>query len=241
MCRSLRLARSARSALGAAVVLAATLAASTTAAEDAAERTPATPDAAPQDPGLARLSDGHTESSVWQPPGVKDRFGHAEVLVTAPLARVRKLVLDYGHYKELTAGKFHTSRVIGREAHGTDVYFQVQVLDGLITLWQVFRFQELKPLAPGWAMVEGWYVKGNIKAANTAWTLHAVDESHTVLRFDLLILPNVPMPQSLLDDGLRAAAAIAVESIRDNAQDKPGPLALDATTSAGTGGDAAAP
>jgi hypothetical protein len=137
---------------------------------------------------------------------------------------VKKIVVDYGHYKELTSGKFHTSRVIGRDGHGTDVYFQIQVLDGLITLWEVFRFQDIKPLAPGWAIVEGWYLKGNIKAGNAAWTLHAIDEGHTVVTFDIFVLPNVPMPQSLIDDGNRNAAAEAVESIRDNAQSKPGPI-----------------
>ena len=89
----------------------------------------------------------------------------------------------------------------------------------MITLWQVFRFQELKPLARGWAIVEGWYVKGNIGRGNAAWTLHAIDDDHTVVTFDLLILPNVPLPQSLLDDGLRNAAGEAVEAIRDRAQE----------------------
>jgi hypothetical protein len=182
------------------------------------------------DPDLARLADGRSTRSNVRLPGLTDRYGHAEVLVAAPLAHVRKMVLDFGHYRELTNGKFHVSRVIGREPRGTDVYFQIPVMDGLITLWQVFRFQELKPLAPGWAMVEGWYVKGNIGRGNVAWTLHAVDDAHTIVKFDLLVVPNVPLPQSLLDDGLRNAAGEAVDSIRDRAQETPGPIAYSAAT-----------
>jgi hypothetical protein len=176
------------------------------------------------DPDLARLASGQSQRSNWQPPGTGDRYGHAEVLVAAPSAQLRKMVLDFAHYREMTGGKFHVSRVIGKEAGGTDVYFQIPVLDGMIMLWQVFRFQELKPLAPGWTMIEGWYVKGNIGRGNAAWTLHAVDDMHTVLKFDLLVVPNVPLPQSLLDDGLRNAAAEAVESVRDRAQEHPGPV-----------------
>ena len=127
-------------------------------------------------------------------------------------------MLDYGHYKEFTAGKFHTSRIIGRTPRGTEVYFQLPLLDGMINLWQVFRFQELKPVAPGWLLVEGWYVKGNIGRGNAAWTLHAIDDGRTVVTFDILILPNVPLPQRLLDDGLRNAAGEAVEAIRRRAQ-----------------------
>ena len=175
------------------------------------------------DPDLTLLSDGHSQRTNYQPSGLPDRYGRAQILVNAPLGIVRRLVLDYGRYKEFTGGKFHTSRVIGKSPGGTEVYFQLSVLDGMITLWQVFRFQELKPLARGWAIVEGWYVKGNIGRGNAAWTLHAIDDNRTVVTFDLLILPNVPLPQTLLDDGLRNAAGEAVEAIRDRAQEAAGP------------------
>jgi hypothetical protein len=178
------------------------------------------------DPDLARLADGHAERKNYQPSGLADRYGRGQVLIRAPIGIVHRLVLDYGHYKEFTAGKFHTSRVIAKAQAGTDVYFQLSVLDGMITLWQVFRFQEVKPLARGWAIVEGWYVKGNIGRGNAAWTLHAIDDERTLVTFDLLILPNIPLPQSLLDDGLRNAAGEAVEAIRDRAEEaaRPAPL-----------------
>ncbi|HEY2509815.1 MAG TPA: SRPBCC family protein [Polyangiaceae bacterium] len=184
----------------------------------------ASPAPAPVDPDLARLLDGHSQRSNWKPPGLTDRYGHAEVLVAAPIARVRRMALDFGHYRELTGGRFHVSKVVAKEENGTDVYFQIPILEGMITLWQVFRFQELKPLAPGWSIIEGWYVKGNIGRGNAAWTLRAIDETHTLVKFDLLVLPNVPLPQPLIDDGLRNAAAAAVDSLRDRAQETPGPV-----------------
>ena len=174
------------------------------------------------DPDLALLADGHSQRTNYQPVGMSDRYGRAQILVNAPIGIVHRFVLDYGHYREFTSGKFHTSRVIGKAPGGTEVYFQLSVLDGMITLWQVFRFQELKPLARGWVIVEGWYVKGNIGRGNTAWTLHAIDDGRTVVTFDILILPNMPLPQRLIDDGLRNAAGEAVEAIRDRAQEAAG-------------------
>jgi hypothetical protein len=175
--------------------------------------------AEPETPDLARLADGQPLRTSYQPPGMKERYGRAQVLVNAPMATIHALVLDYGHYKELTGGRFHVSRVIGRAQGGTEVYFQLPVLDGTLTLWQVFRFQELKPLAPGWAMVEGWFIQGNIGQGNAAWTMQAIDDEHTLLTFDLLVVPNVPLPQAIIDAGLRRAAGAAVEAIRNRAQE----------------------
>ena len=75
------------------------------------------PDSDP-DPDLPRLADGHAERTNYQPAGMPDRYGRGQVLVNAPIGVVRRLVLDYGHYRELTAGKFHTSRVIAKAPGG---------------------------------------------------------------------------------------------------------------------------
>jgi ribosome-associated toxin RatA of RatAB toxin-antitoxin module len=214
-------ARALASMVGAALVWAPGRAASAepTFAPPLAPVAAATPDRA-DDAELARLSDGHSFRTNYQPAGVPDRYGRAEILVKAPLGTLHKLVLDYARYKEFTGGKFHASRVIGKTPLGTEVYFQLPVMNGMITLWQVFRFQEIAPLAPGWAMVEGWYIKGNIGRGNAAWTLHAIDDERTLVTFDLLVVPNVPLPQSLIDDGLRNAAGEAVEAIRARAEEK---------------------
>ncbi len=176
------------------------------------------PAAAPDEDDASLFADGHSTRDTFQPPGAKDRYGRARILVHAPIGIVHRLVLDFGRYREFTGGRFEVSRVVGRDARGTEVYFKLPVMGGALTMWQVFRFQDLKPLAPGWAMVEGWYVKGNIGRGNAAWTLHALDNESTLLTFDLLVVPSMPLPQSLIDQGLRNAAGAAVEAIRDRAE-----------------------
>jgi hypothetical protein len=170
------------------------------------------------DADVTRLTDGKSQKWNWQPPGTSERYGHAEVLVNAPFAAVKKQVVDYGHYKDLVPDKFHNARVVGKDAVGTEVYMQVPIMHGMLTLWNVMRFAELKAVAPEWAIVQGWFVKGNVKQANAVWTVHKIDDNFTVLKFDLLILPNVPAPQSAIDEELRDAAMQAVDAIHDRAQ-----------------------
>jgi hypothetical protein len=182
------------------------------------------------DPDVTRLADGHSQKKNWVPPSATERYGHSDVLVHASLAAVKKQVLDFGHYKDLVPDKFHNARVIGKDEGGTDVYLQVPIMRGLITLWEVMRFRDLQPLASGWAIVEGFFVKGNLKTANTTWTMHAIDDTTTLLSLDLLIVPLVPAPQANVDEELRDAAMQAVDAIRDHAQAAPGPVAYAAAT-----------
>jgi hypothetical protein len=187
---------------------------------------------ADQDSDVARLADGRSQKTNWVPPGTEDRYGRAEVLVHAPLAKVKDLVLDFGGYKQFVPDRFHNVHVIGKEQGGTDVYMQVPIMRGMINLWQVMRWRDVTPLAPGWAIVEGFYTKGNLKKANAAWTLRRIDDTTTLVQFDLLVLPLVPAPEALVDEELRDAAVQAVDNIRDRAQGVPGPVpyAAPATT-----------
>ncbi|MET0591144.1 MAG: hypothetical protein ABW133_00490 [Polyangiaceae bacterium] len=185
------------------------------------------------DPDAARIAAaGQTLKWNWTPPGRSDRFGHAETLIHAPLANVRKLVLDFGHYTAL-APSISTSRIVGREAGATDVYLRIGVMNNVLTLWSVIRFAPLRITPSGDEVIEGQMVpdKGNITAAVLVWTLHPVDPEWTVLKFDMLLRPGVLAPQSLVDDQLRGSAMDAVNSIHDRAQGSaaiipyPGPAA----------------
>jgi hypothetical protein len=178
----------------------------------------ARPAAAIDDADVAKLADGKSQKWNWQPPGTGERYGHAEVLVNAPLAAVRKQVLDFAHWKDLVPDKFHNVRVVGKDASGTEIYMQVPVMHGVLMLWNVMRFQELAAVAPEWSIVEGWFVKGNVKKANAVWTMHKIDDGFTVVKFDLLMLPNLPAPQAAIDEELRDAAMQAVDAIHDRAQ-----------------------
>jgi len=187
------------------------------AAASLATTTVATP-ARAADAQLDRLaSAGHSLKWNLVPAGRSERFGHAEVLIAAPIAAVRAQVTDYGHYKDLAPDKFKTARVIAKEAPNTDVYFALPIMHGMVNLWYVTRFGPPRA-APGAEVVEGKYVRGNIKDMSIVMTMRPVDEHFTILSCDLLVVPNVPAPQAAIDEELRDAAMQAVDAIHDRAQ-----------------------
>jgi hypothetical protein len=178
-----------------------------------------------EDPDAARISAAkHSLEWNWTPPGHTERYGHAETLIRAPIAAVRAHVLDFGRYREMMADNFKISRVVG---HGpdrsTDVYIQIAVLHGLVKLWDVARFAPVHELAPGLEVVEGRMVqgKGNVRDMDVIWTLRALSPGWTVLKFDLLLKPGLPAPQSAIDEELRDSARYAVDSIHNWAQGTP--------------------
>jgi hypothetical protein len=170
---------------------------------------------------------GHSLDWVWTPPGRSEHFGHGETLIHAPLAQVRHTVLDFGRYKDL-GPDIKTSRVVGREPDGsTDVYLRIVVLNDLISFWNVTRFAPLREEPAGGAsaltpveIIEGRMVpgKGNIDDSVIKWTMHSAGDDWTVLKFDALLRPGVPAPQSLIDNTLRECAVHTVESVRDRLQ-----------------------
>src|SRR5580704_11218274 len=182
---------------------------------------PARADAADAD-AVRIAAAGHPLKWNWTPPGKSQRFGHAETLIHAPVDTVKRLVVDYGHYTML-AGSITTSRVVGHGPDGsTDVYLRMGVLNNTFSVWNVTRFSPAHPAVegPGVEVVEGQMVpgKGNIDDSAFVWTLHPAGDGWTVLKFDLVLRPGLPAPQSLIDEQLRDSAMDAVDSIHDRAQ-----------------------
>jgi hypothetical protein len=180
----------------------------------------------PQDPDALRISTaGHSLKWNWTPPGHADRYGHAETLIHAPLAAVQARVLDFPHYREILPSRFKISRVVGHRPDGSaDVYIQIAVMHDMVLLWNVTRFAPARHEAPDVEVVEGRMVpgKGNVEDFDVVWTMHALGPEWTVLKCDLLLKPNLPAPQSALDEELRDSAMIAVDVIHDRAQGGPG-------------------
>jgi len=173
------------------------------------------------DPDAARIAAaGHSLKWNWVPPGRNQRFGHAETLIHAPIEQVRRMVLDFAHYKEM-APSITTSKVIGHEADGSaDVYLRMGVLNNTLTFWNVTRFAPLRVVPSVGEVVEGHMVqgKGNIDDSAAVWTLRSAGPGWTVLKFDVLLRPGMPAPESLIDEQLRDSAMDVVNSIHDRAQ-----------------------
>lgn len=176
-------------------------------------------DAAPSDADrtaqLDRLKkDAGPIKSNWTPPGKSERYGHAEALIAAPPEKVKATLTDYGHFKDLAGPKFKSVKVVDKQGQSTDVYFQLPIMKGMITIWYVTRFAPPRAAAGG-EVVEGSFVKGNIKGMQIAFNIKpGTDDKSTTLVCDLVLQPNVPAPQSAIDEELRDACGDAVYSLR---------------------------
>lgn len=142
--------------------------------------------------------------------------GAARVNVDAPHELVRSVVLDYKNYAHFMS-RFEKSQVVGRSGDKTDVYLQVPILKGAAKVWAVVRFEPMKQV-DGSDVLVGHMIKGNVKRLDATWRLKKLDDSSTQVSLELLIVPDLPVPDSLVVPEVRYAAAKAVEGSRDEAE-----------------------
>jgi len=142
--------------------------------------------------------------------------GAARANVDAPEEVVRSVVLDYKNYANFMA-RFEKSQIVGRSGDKTDVYLQVPILKGAAKVWAVVRFEPIKQVDGG-EVVVGHMIKGNVKRLDATWRLKKLDDSSTQVALELLIVPDLPVPDSLVVPEVRFAAAKAVEGSRDEAE-----------------------
>jgi hypothetical protein len=161
------------------------------------------------------LNDPGPLRSNWTPPGKAERYGRAEGLINAPYDVVKARLLDYAHYKDLAGPKFKKVSVVDKSNGATDVYFQLPIMRGIITLWYITRFGVPHPMSAGGDVIEGRFVKGNVKDMQVVFALRPVAESkQTILVCDINLTTEIPAPQEALDETLRDACGDAVNAVR---------------------------
>ncbi len=176
---------------------------------------------------LSAVADTHADASRLRDAGKAERFqlpsnspipiGGAQIFVNAPLSSVRRAVQDYAHYAEFMPG-FKRSRVVQKHKDFTDVYLQVPILHGAATVWAVTRFAAPKKEANGTEVIEGTMQQGNVHDFRATWRLIPVDATHTILRAEMLIVPKLPLPGSVVTPELSYASDKAVTASRTRAE-----------------------
>jgi ribosome-associated toxin RatA of RatAB toxin-antitoxin module len=151
--------------------------------------------------------------------GVAIKAGGASVSVDAPLATVRKHVTDYGQYAAFMP-RFEKSKVVAKKDGTTDVYLQVPILNGAATVWALTRFKPPQREGSAGERIEGKMIEGNVNDLRAVWHLRAVDDTHTVLKVEILIVPKLPLPGNVVTPELAFAADQAVTGMRDRAEAK---------------------
>jgi hypothetical protein len=163
---------------------------------------------------------GGTMKWSYVPQGRTERFGHAEAIIAAPVSFVRDQATDFAHYKDLSNGRIRTSRLVDKRTGSTDVYLQVPVLHGMLTLWEVMRFGDVHRAADGTETFTGTLVAGNVRASEMTFTIRPAGAGRSIASCDMLLTPQFAAPQSALDSELRDAAESAVRAIASRAEQK---------------------
>ncbi|MCU0692947.1 MAG: hypothetical protein MUF54_16235 [Polyangiaceae bacterium] len=145
------------------------------------------------------------------------RAGGARILINAPLASVRQVVQDFPHYQDFMP-RFKRSRVVGKSQESTDVYLQVPILHGAANVWSVTRFGPPIKKADGSEVIKGKMVQGNVKDFQATWYLIPIDTKTTLLQAEILIVPKLPVPGSVVTGELGYAADMAVTGVRNRAK-----------------------
>ena len=149
--------------------------------------------------------------------------GGARTVVYASPELVKSVVLDfknYAHYFDPDKGKNPdrkwVSRVVGKSGDKTDVYLEVPILKGAVKIWAVIRFDP--PRREGDAeIVKGKLIKGNVDQLSAKWQLRPAADNSTELKLEFLVVPKIPVPDSLLSNEARSAAFKAVTGMKGEA------------------------
>ena len=142
--------------------------------------------------------------------------GAARIVVAADTQQVSDIVCDFGNYTKLT-DRFDKARVIGHSGPNTDVYLQVPILKGAAKIWAVVRFEPVRTLN-GEQVIAGHMIKGNVERLDATWKIHSVGDHQSRVELEMLIVPKLPVPGSLVTGEVAYAADKAVTGVRNRAE-----------------------
>jgi ribosome-associated toxin RatA of RatAB toxin-antitoxin module len=134
--------------------------------------------------------------------------GAARIRVHAPSSAVVNVVTDYSHWDQFIS-RFEKVRVVARSANTVDVYMQVPILKGAAKIWAVVRFSAPRELGTE-RVIEGHMVKGNVDRLDAKWRVIQLDAQTSELHLQMLIVPKLPVPGSLVTGEVAYAADKAI-------------------------------
>jgi len=151
--------------------------------------------------------------------GQSIKAGGARILINAPLPLVRTIIQDYARYQDFMP-RFKRSRVVGQSEKATQVYLQVPILHGAANVWSVVQFNQPIKKPDGSEVIRGKMIpgQGNVREFRASWFLVPIDANTTLLRSEILIVPTLPVPGSVVTGELGYASDMAVTSTRNRAE-----------------------
>ncbi|MCS6798297.1 MAG: SRPBCC family protein [Myxococcota bacterium] len=139
-------------------------------------------------------------------------IGRAIAVVAAPLERVMQVVTDYARYPEFMPN-FNQSRVLSRRGPNALVYMQARIARNTTTLWAQMRIYARRPRGQT-RIIEGRMVQGNMATMYARWELTPLGPDRTIVQFELLVDPDLPVPDALVSAENVKAARNTLRALR---------------------------
>ncbi len=163
----------------------------------------------------ASLKDGSIQSSTVEQAGRSVRWGRAVGLVDAPVEAVMKVVQNYGAYQTFMP-HFRTSKVLSQRGASALVYMEATVAKGTMDLWAELKISPKANTGDAGAtqVIEAKMTKGNMDAMQARWELTPVEGGRTLVAFQLLMDPKLPLPASFVSGENETAAKKTIKALR---------------------------
>jgi ribosome-associated toxin RatA of RatAB toxin-antitoxin module len=155
---------------------------------------------------------GHIDSSQHAWPGSSVKMGRAVALVDGSIDEVQAIVADYGAYKGFLP-HCKTSRVLSQRGASALMYLEIEVLNGASTLWMELKAKAKKGDSPT-RRIEVKMRKGNVSAFDAVWELTPMSDKQTLVTFQLMVDPDLPVPSGMLSDENQKSARRTIRAVR---------------------------
>jgi len=162
---------------------------------------------------VARLGDGHIETGTLPEAGSDILWGRAQAIVNAPLEQVMRVVQDYGRYSEFLP-HFTVSRVLSQKGANATVYMEALVIKKTLKVWVQASFRE-RPRQGNTRIIEGKMMQGNINRLNARWEITPLADGRTLVAFQMLFDPKLPLPDSMISNENSKAASRTIKALRE--------------------------
>jgi ribosome-associated toxin RatA of RatAB toxin-antitoxin module len=167
---------------------------------------------------LSGLEDGSIRSSTIQYKNDSPRWGRAVGIVDAPLADVLGVVENYGGYQTFMP-HFKTSKVLSQRGKSALVYMQASVARNTMNLWAQMKVGP-KPNEGETRIIEGKMVEGNMDSFMARWEVTPIDANRTLVAFQLLMDPKLPLPDSFVSSENETATKKTIKALRQLLADR---------------------
>lgn len=176
---------------------------------------------APPPPPLQRF-DGPATREAVAIEGSDLVRGRSRVVVRAPMAKVRRYVLDFDHYAEFMPHYRQSRVLIRRDNGGLQIMMEVAAIGGLIKMWTKFEMPPPRMIDKA-EVHESEFLEGNVDDFKAIWRLRKMDEDHTELTLEVFLEPSIPLPDSLINSENVGGAVDGVIAMRNRIEGRVDP------------------